>query len=79
MKKVFIGMGIATLLLGALRVVCGPVYRMHDGCSCGRQRVWFAFDECRAMRQTQPFLITTASGDPQHQHTYWDAQWTAQY
>jgi len=79
MRKVFIGVGITALLLGAVRVVCGPMYRMHDGCSCSRERTWFAFEECRVLRQTHLFLTTTAAGDPQHQHTYWDAQWSAQY
>jgi hypothetical protein len=72
-KRLFVATGILVLVIGGLRLFVGPVYLLEDGCRCGRERQWYAFDECRALRHTRFFLKVTSDGDPKHQHRYWDA------
>ncbi len=70
---------VAILVIGIVRLVLGPIYVMDDGCRCGRQRRWYEFSECAALRQTRFFLKIISEGDPTHPHEYWDATWSEQF
>ncbi len=72
-KRFFIAVCTLILMITGLRLFVGPVYLLKDGCRCGRERQWYAFDECRTLRHTRFLLKVTSEGDPKHQHRYWDA------
>ena len=63
-----IAFAVAIALLGVARVVLGPVYRMYDGCACGRQRAWLNFDEFARLRYTKLFIKVADEGDREHLH-----------
>ena len=57
----------------------GPIYTMYDGCTCGQSRAWLEFEESRSLSGKQLFLRIERSGDPEHQHQYYDAKYDGQY
>ncbi len=79
MKKIVTDLPIVAGALLGVSWLVGPLYKCHDGYECGRQRIFFSFNECRLLRHIKVFVWIESPGDPNHQHRHWDAQWCAQY
>jgi hypothetical protein len=77
--KILIPIVLVTVLLGAVRVVLGPIYRMHDGCTCGRERTWVCLGDFSSLRNKKFSQQVVVMGDEDHKHQYWDSTWISQF
>jgi len=58
----------------------GPVYKLVDGCQCGRSRVWFALAAGpQWVSHWRFFLGVKREDDIDHQHVFWDGQIAGTY